>query len=88
MAVFSFPYYHNFLNKGAPSFQNIKDEFKSFPMVYLVIWHAYISTKYGLSLYRWKAIELCFSNRGKPKLSVEYAFIEEFTVSSTDSDQF
>ncbi len=57
-------------NKGAlpirahPFFQNLKDEFMSFPTVYDMP----IFNKIWVVIYRWKAIELCFSNKGAPML--------------------
>ncbi len=62
--------YRKFSNKCAlpirahPFFQNLKDEFMSFPKVYDMP----IFNKIWVVIYRWKALELCFSNNGAPML--------------------
>ncbi len=62
--------YCKFSNKSAlpirahPFFQNLKDEFKSFPTVY----DSPIFNKIWVVTYCWKSFELCFSNKGAPML--------------------
>ena len=62
--------YRKFSNKGAlpirayPFFPNLKDEFMSFPTVYDML----IFNKIWVVIYRWKALEFCFSNKGAPML--------------------
>ncbi len=45
-----------------PCFQNVEDEFKSFPTVYDMS----IFNKIWVVICRWKALELCFRNKGAP----------------------
>ena len=52
--------YRKFSNKAAPFIQNFKGEFKSFPTVYDMP----IFNKIWVVINRWKALELCFSDKG------------------------